>query len=386
LVTTYSISQYGSMIEDRVRVDSYAQALRRAIRPGSVVLDIGTGTGIFALLACKYGAGRVYAVDPSEAIELARQMAVTNGMSDRIVFIQDLSTRTTLPELVDVLVSNIGGVLPFLEQHLPSIMDARRRFLKPGGALIPLEDRLFAAIVEAPDVYRRHMLPWENNPYDLDLTLGREIMTSTWIKQRVKPDQLLVEPALCQRIDYRTVESAGFSAELGWKAVRAGTAHGLSLWFDSTLAEGISFSNAPAAPEMVFGAAFFPLRTPVRLAIGDTVSVKLRATLVGDDYVWNWDTVAAASPPQGETISSFEQSTFFADPTSPTQLKKRAAHFRPVRNIEGEIDFAVLGLMNGNTRLEQIAEELILRFPGRFKDLQEALARAGEISQGFAKP
>src|SRR5438874_710604 len=378
MVTTYSILQYGSMIGDRVRVDSYAQALRRAIRPGSVVLDIGTGTGIFALLACKYGAERVYAVDPSEAIELARQMAVLNGMSDRIVFIQDLSTRTTLPEPVDVIVSNIGGVLPFFEQHLPSIIDARRRFLKPGGALIPLEDRLFAAIVEAPDVYRRHTTPWEHNPYDLDLTPGREIATSTWIKERLKPEQLLVESTLVSRIDYQTVERTGFSADITWQAVRTGTAHGLSLWFDSTLAEGISFSNAPAAPEMVFGEAFFPLRTPVQLAAGETISVKLRATLVGDDYVWNWDTIAGAA--------SFEQSTFFADPTSPTQLKKKADHFQPVRNIEGEIDFAVLGLMNGNISLQRIAEELVSRFPGRFKAIREALVRAGEISQEFAKP
>ena len=67
-------------------------------------------------------------------------------------------------------------------------------------------------------------------------------------------------------------------------------------------------------------------------------------------------------------------------------MKKRADHFQPVRNIEGEIDFAVLGLMNGNISLQQIAEELVSRFPGRFKAIREALVRAGEISQEFAKP
>ncbi|MDH3444335.1 MAG: 50S ribosomal protein L11 methyltransferase, partial [Deltaproteobacteria bacterium] len=55
----YSIFDYGSMIADHVRMDAYARALRRAVTADSVVLDIGTGTGIFALLACQFGARRV---------------------------------------------------------------------------------------------------------------------------------------------------------------------------------------------------------------------------------------------------------------------------------------------------------------------------------------
>ena len=260
-MTTYTMLQHGSMMADQVRVDSYAEALRRVVRPGSVVLDIGTGCGIFALLASKFGAARVYAVDPGEAIELARQLARANGVSDRIVFIRDLSTRISLPERVDIVVSNIGGVLPFFEQHLPSIIDARRRHLKPEGTLIPLEDRLFAAVVEAPDVYRRHMSPWENNSYGLDLSQARHIITNSWIKQRLNSDQLLAPPGPVCVLDYHTFETTGCSAELSWTAERNGTAHGISVWFESTLTQSISFSTSPAAPETVFGGAFFLLRS-----------------------------------------------------------------------------------------------------------------------------
>ena len=240
--------QHGSMMADRIRVDSYAEALRHAVRPGSVVLDIGTGCGIFALLASKFGAGRVYAVDPGEAIEVARQLAQANGVSDRIVFIRDLSTRISLPERVDIIVSNIGGVLPFFEQHLPSIIDARRRHLKPEGTLIPLEDRLFAAMVEAPDVYGRHTAPWEHNSYGLDLSHARQIMTNSWIKQRVSADKLLARPAAVCILDYRTLETTSCSAELSWTTERNGTAYGLSVWFESMLTQSISF----AVLEVVF--------------------------------------------------------------------------------------------------------------------------------------
>ena len=93
----YSIAAYGSMIANRVRMDAFTKALRQAIKPDSVVLDIGTGTGIFALLACQFGARRVYAIEPDDANQVARQIAVANGYGERIEFIQALSTQVTLP-------------------------------------------------------------------------------------------------------------------------------------------------------------------------------------------------------------------------------------------------------------------------------------------------
>lgn len=89
----YSLAGYGSMIADRVRMDAFAQALRQATTPESVVVDIGTGTGILALLACRFGARRVYAIEPDDAIQVAREIAAANGYADRIDFIQAVSTK-----------------------------------------------------------------------------------------------------------------------------------------------------------------------------------------------------------------------------------------------------------------------------------------------------
>src|ERR1044072_3208568 len=150
----YSIFSYGSMIADRPRMDAYARALRQAVRPGSVVLDIGTGTGIFAMLACRFGARQVYAIEPGDAIEVAREAAAANGFSERIEFIQGLSNSVVLPERADVIISDIRGVLPLFQHHLPTIIDARKRLLAPDGILIPRRDSLWAAIVQAPELYK----------------------------------------------------------------------------------------------------------------------------------------------------------------------------------------------------------------------------------------
>src|SRR5690349_13629207 len=159
----YSLHFYGQMLADAPRMDAYGAALRHVIRPDSVVMDLGCGPGVFALLACKLGARRVYAVEPDNVIGLAREAAVANGFADRIEFFEKLSTEITVPEPADIIVSDLRGVLPWFQQNIPSIIDARKRLLARGGVLIPHRDILWAAIVEAREQYEEFVGPWKNN-------------------------------------------------------------------------------------------------------------------------------------------------------------------------------------------------------------------------------
>ena len=77
----YSVHTYGQMLADGPRMDAHVAALRRVVKPGSVVLDLGCGPGVFALLACRFGARRVFAIEPDNVIELARQAAKANGFA-----------------------------------------------------------------------------------------------------------------------------------------------------------------------------------------------------------------------------------------------------------------------------------------------------------------
>ena len=74
------------MMADRVRMNAYGEALRRAVQPGSIVVDLGAGPGIMSCLAVQLGAARVYAIDPSETLEVARAIARANGFESRIEF------------------------------------------------------------------------------------------------------------------------------------------------------------------------------------------------------------------------------------------------------------------------------------------------------------
>ena len=190
----YTIAGYGSMIADRVRMAAYEAALRRAVRPGCVVLDLGAGTGIMALLACRFGARHVHAVEPGDAVHAARAIADANGLGDRITFYQDVSTNLTLPERADVIVSDLRGVLPPHRTHFADIIDARTRLLAPGGRLVPDTDTLRLAVVTVPEVFERRRRVWQSAPHGLDLRSALGFVENTTERVRVDPEQLLSDP------------------------------------------------------------------------------------------------------------------------------------------------------------------------------------------------
>jgi protein arginine N-methyltransferase 1 len=373
------------MIVDRVRVDAYVQALQKTVREGSVVVEIGTGPGIFAVLACQLGASRVYAIEPSEIIQVAREVAAANGCADRIEFFEKLSTHVTLPHLADVIFSDLRGSLPLFERHIPSIVDARRRFLAPEGILIPRRDKLWAAVVEAPKPYGELVDPWDHNQLGLDLSSARQLIVNGSQRVRVSPNELLTGHQLWTTLDYASIESADVLGDLDWSVARAGSGHGIVVWFDADLAEGAGFSNAPSAPELIYGSLFFPWTQPVSLSPGQVVRVSLEAKLVETDYVWRWTTCVEPPEGSGAPLIRFEQSQLIGEVLSARQLRKLAADYVPHLSDEGSLRRKTFELMNGTASLEEIAHRLATEFPLRFSRWEQALSYAGGISQEYSR-
>ncbi len=343
----YNLNDYGGMIADRARMDPYAYALKAAVGPDSVVVDIGAAAGIHALLACKFGARRVYAIEPNEAIHLARELARANGFADRIDFIQDLSTHVTLPERGDVIVSDLRGVLPLFGAHIPSIVDARQRHLSPGGVLIPKRDTLWAALVETRNLYQELIRPW-NLPYGLDMEPAKQIVLNKWSAadtDTIRSKNLLTKPQIWAVLDYASIMNPHVGgSKMTWPAGRSGTAHGWLVWFDAELMAGIGFSNGPEENKItdVYGRGFFPLLEPVSIVEGDNITLALQANLVDGEYIWRWDTRIESQDDRQAIKADFEQTTTFDTPSKIKRITDQLAGYRPTLGQEGQIDLFYL--------------------------------------------
>ena len=310
----YSTAEYWKMMTDHVRRDAYASALRQVVGPDSVVVNIGTGVGVFALLACRFGARRVYAIEPDGIIAVARELASANGFADRIEFLQALSTDVDLPEPADVIVSDLRGVLPLQGAHIPAIRDAVDRFLAPGGVLLPERDVVHLAPIEDHRLYRDLVAPWDGRPEGLEFDVARRHATGRWTKVRVTPERLLAPGERWVELDYRTVTDPNVSGTVAWTVERDGTFHGICGWFETTLVDDIGFSTGPTEPERIYGSGFFPLEAPVPVEAGDRAEVRLDARLVGGTYLWRWRTTVRRAGVDGATVASFDQSNLVGPP------------------------------------------------------------------------
>jgi type I protein arginine methyltransferase len=380
----YSINDYGDMILDRGRTEAYAQAIRSRVTPGATVLEIGCGPGILTMFACQAAARKVYAIESDGVIQIAREAAVANGYADRVEFIQALSTEASLPEKVDVVVSEIHGVLPPYRGSIASILDARDRFLKPGGFLIPERETMSVTIVNAPAIHERIVAPWGRS-WGVDYEAARKRAVNCWVRRRFASDAMLVEPKVWATLDYAQLGSASARGSAAWTITQASQAHGLGLWFDSVTAPGSGFSNSPSSgEEHIFEQAFFPWPECCRLEPGDEVSVEIRADEVGEDYVWSWSTEIRTRDHRQPVKKKFRQSQFLSYALSRDYLRKCGSTFVPSPNVKAAIDRMILELFHSGTTLEEISRQLAERFPERFPDSRAALSRVRELSQRYS--
>jgi protein arginine N-methyltransferase 1 len=258
--------------------------------------------------------------------------------------------------------------------------DARARFLKPGGHLIPLRDTLFTAPIEAAETWAANAGP--ETVLGFDYAAARQHSFSRWTRGIFQSSQLLSEPRVWAEIDYltRTPSDTDVCGTVECVVTRPGTAHGLAVWFVASLAEGVSFDTGPDHTT-VYQTALFPWPEPQALAAGDLVRGTLQARMAGEDYLWSWNTVIerADRPPV-----SFRQTDFPSHILPMRELRKRADTFVPRLGADGEVDAFALGMMDGRASVGDVARAVMERFPGRFATWEDAVSRVGRLSEQYA--
>merc|ERR1711937_502575 len=127
------------MLRDRARMEAYAAAIKQkpATFKDKVVLDVGTGTGVLAIWAAQAGARAVYAVEGSSMAEHAKTIVEQHNLSAIVKVYRGAIETLTLPEKVDIIVSEWMGHFLLKESMFDSVIAAREKWLKTGGSMIP---------------------------------------------------------------------------------------------------------------------------------------------------------------------------------------------------------------------------------------------------------
>jgi protein arginine N-methyltransferase 1 len=213
---------------------------------------------------------------------------------------------------------------------------------------------------------------------------ARRLVVNDGQKARFAPQQLLTAPQLWASLEYATIEQGDVQGTLNFSIQRAGTGHGIVVWFDTCLADGIGFSNAPGMPEAIYGSMFLPWTEPVPLSEGQNVRIELQADLMESDYFWRWSTHVEASDGAGQPVR-FEQSQLSGTVLSPARLRRLASDYVPQLSDESRLYRRTLDLMDGTHSLEAIARRLAAEFPHRFSQWQKALSYAAKLSQAHSE-
>ena len=142
------------MLADTARNRAYAEAIAAKVKPGDIVLDIGCGAGLTAMLAARAGAKHVYACEQQPLIaEAAERVIAANGLSDRITVLRKWSHTieigVDMPEPADVVISEIVDTVLLGEGALATLTHAMGALAKPDARAVPEHGTLKAQLVES---------------------------------------------------------------------------------------------------------------------------------------------------------------------------------------------------------------------------------------------
>ncbi|CAM8878827.1 unnamed protein product [Rhodiola kirilowii] len=251
---------YSSFVIHREMIsetDAYRDAIlgNPSLFNGAKVMDVGCGTGILSLFAAQAGASRVISVEASEKMaSVATQIAKDNGLlwekshglNGKCVggihvvhgMVEEINELDgILPNSIDVLMSEWMGYCLLYETMLNSVLFARDRWLKPGGAVLPDTATMFVAGFGKGGTSIQF---WEN-VYGFNMScIGNEVVehaSKNPIVDAVGSEDIVTNSVVLKAFDLATVTSKELdfttSVELEPKSNEITWCHGLVVWFDT---------------------------------------------------------------------------------------------------------------------------------------------------------
>jgi len=290
------LEAHEEMLGDRVRVEAYHRGIHRNVQPGDVVVDLGTGTGLLAFMAARAGAKKVYAVEHSDFIQVAREIADQNGFTN-IEFVRANSREFTPPEPVDVVLHEQMGDELFNENMLENVLDLRDRILRPGGRILPARFKLFAEPVTLNDDMRIRrfwnidlpdgidMSATENSPVAARFDTGRN--EQFWLRPH-SVAATIGDPEPMIEFDLHTLESM-HSLPTRHLVERTADADaivdGCVIWFEAHFDDATMLSTSPLAAVTSWGNRV--VRLDREVARGETLRLDVRLGELVEPSTWD---------------------------------------------------------------------------------------------------
>ena len=279
------------LIDDLKRNLAFYNALKRHVTPGSSVVDIGAGTGLWSIAAAHLGAKRVLAIERDEfLIPVIRNLVRENRVADRVEVVHGLSNEITPSGKFDVAISETIGNQVFDELIVPNMIDARKRFLKPGGVLIPSS----VALAVAPAIYKKNKhtpagVPLEYGYFE-SLNVNMPVLENN--KSRLK---LLSEARELIRVDLTKVKKPPELNDLSarWEIKDTTGMNCFAVWGSMALTEGITLTTY----ETSSWSPIIYMIKPFKERAGE---LELKFSLLTKNYYWT----ATLSNKQGRETQS----------------------------------------------------------------------------------
>jgi tetratricopeptide (TPR) repeat protein len=275
------------MLADARRNQLYRQAIEAAVKPGMLVLDIGTGSGLLAMMAARAGAERVVACEAEPRLaEVARQIVELNGFAGRVAVVPrrstDLKIGADLPRRADLIVSEVLDAALIGEGVVATMRHALAELAAPGVRVIPASAQVFGTLASVPRL--RQVNPvgridgFDLSPFDRFRARREGVRVSLETEEHA----LLSAATEFFGFDFARPVERTRARRIALRATAAGTAHAVAMWFRLSLDGAHAGSTGPGGEFRHWATPFYFLERDVAVAPGQEVALEV----AHDDTTW----------------------------------------------------------------------------------------------------
>lgn len=279
------------MMNDIGRTETYRQAIHG--NPDDfkdkVVMDVGSGSGLLAFFAIQAGAKKVYAIEAGCMHEVIGMLARANGWGDKVVVVnkvlQDMTEADCPLNSVDTMIAETLGTFLFGERGIETMLVARDRFLKKGGAIFPTRATLSMAPFSDLRLFKEQSTRpqfWTGTDfYGIDISC---VHARAYQEQMSQVVASMVDPATLVAkqhdtlYDFRTIDSAALRnipVPYSFECERDSAVHGIAGWFVAEFVgsnETTTLSTAPFDTCTHWWQVRFMILKPLETKKGDIVT------------------------------------------------------------------------------------------------------------------